>query len=266
MTGTQGSAIVTAELAPSFKEQMRNGVPQIGVRTQLCSPIVAEALGFCGFDYVYIDMEHSPNDLMSVLHQCQALAGTGAHPVVRLPTNDVSTIQSLLDIGVENLVVPLVETAEEARKAASAMRYPPDGIRSAARSHRGNRYGTLDGYRDLAARRLCLVVQIESRAAVGRIADIAAVDGVDGLLFGPADLAADLGHFGKTEHPEVVDMIEGGIEAILRAGKLAGMSSGDPALAPRWFDRGCRFVSVAGDLPMLVGQAKRAHATATARA
>ena len=253
---------MTTALAPSFKQQMLDGHPQIGVRTQFCSPIVAEALGFCGFDYVYIDMEHSPNDLTSVMHQCQALAGTGAHPVVRLPTNDASIIQSLLDVGVENLVVPMVESAEEARRAAAATRYPPDGIRSAARSHRGNRYGTLDGYRHIAESRQCLIVQIESRAAISRIAEIAAVEGVHGLLFGPADLAADFGHFGNSEHPDVVGAIEGAIGAILAAGKLAGMSSGDPAQASHWVAKGCRFVSVAGDVPLRVGQAKRALAAA----
>jgi 4-hydroxy-2-oxoheptanedioate aldolase len=253
---------LTETTTPAFKQKMRDGAAQLGVRSQFCSSVVVEALGFCGFDYVYIDMEHSPNSIMMVLEQCQALGATPAQPVVRVPTNDAIVIQQLLDAGVENIVVPMVETAEEARQAVAATRYPPHGTRSAAKYHRGNRYGNLSGYETTIEDRICLVVQIESAAAVSRVAEIAAVDGVDGLLFGPADLAADMGHFGKTEHPEVVAAIQGALGTVIDAGKLAGMSTGDPALARDWVARGCSFVSIAGDIPLLVGQANRALALA----
>ena len=246
----------------SFKQRMRSGIPQIGIRSQFCSPIVVEALGFSGFDYVYIDMEHSPNDLRSVLAQCHAVAGTPAVPVVRLPSNDLVLIQQLLDAGIENLVVPMVDDAEQGRRAASATMYAPRGIRSAARAHRGNRYGNLKEYEQTVDDRICLIVQIESRTGVENVAEIAAVDGIDGLLFGPADLAADLGHFGETEHPDVTAAIERGLAGILGAGKFAGMSTGDASLAPGWLSKGCRFISVAGDIPLLIGGARRALALA----
>ena len=241
----------------SFKQKLRAGIPQIGIRSQLCSPIVAEAFGFCGFDYIYIDMEHSPNDLMSVLHQAQAIAGTTAETVVRIPSNDIVLIQRLLDVGVENIVVPMVETAQEARLAASAVRYPPHGIRSLARVHRGNGYGTDDNYASSVSDRICLVAQIESQAAVERASEIASVDGVDAVLFGPADLAADMGYPGKTEHPEVLSTIEGGLKKILAAGKFAGMSTTDPTIAAEWFAKGCGLVSIASDLQTLVREAGR---------
>ncbi|WP_158746300.1 HpcH/HpaI aldolase/citrate lyase family protein [Acidisphaera sp. L21] len=225
---------------------------------------MAEALGYAGCDYVYIDMEHSPNSLMSVLHQAQALAGTGASAVVRLPSDDPAVIQGLLDIGIETLVVPMVETAAQAQRVASAALYPPRGLRSAARFHRGNRYDNLDLGPTRGEDRICLIVQIESRTAIRNVAEIAAVDGIDALLFGPADLAADMGHFGQTEHPEVVAAIEDAVATILRAGKIVGMSTGEPSLAAGWLARGCSFISVGGDLPLLLGQAKRSLAAARA--
>jgi 4-hydroxy-2-oxoheptanedioate aldolase len=249
----------------SFKQRLRSGQNLAGIRSQFCSSIVAEALGFSGIDYVYIDMEHSPNSLMSVLELCQALAGTPAIPVVRLPTNDHVLIQQLLDVGIENLVIPMVEDADEARSAASATRYPPKGVRSVARVHRGNRYGrAVAEYERDVEDRVCLTVQIESRAALGRLAEIVAVEGVDAVLFGPGDLAADFGHFGKTEHPEVLAAISEGIKTVLKAGKLVGMSTADPALAREWFDAGCRFVSVGGDIQMLMRTATQAAAAAGA--
>lgn len=253
---------MVSHLAPSFKQRMRAGIPQIGIRTQFCSPIVAEALGFCGFDYVYIDMEHAPNDVMSVLLQAQALAASEAHAVVRLASDDPAVIQRLLDVGIENLVIPMVESPEQAARMAKAALYPPRGARSASGVHRGNRYGNLDLGPTLGEDRLCITVQIESRAAIGRVAEIAAVEGVDALLFGPADLAADYGHFGQTEHPEVVAAIEGAAAIIQRAGKLVGMSTGVPSLAGGWLARGFNFISVAGDVALLVGQARRALAAA----
>jgi 4-hydroxy-2-oxoheptanedioate aldolase len=243
---------------PSFRQAMQRGAVQIGVRTQFCSPIVAEALGFCGYDYVYIDMEHSPNDLMSVLQQAQALAGTGAHAVVRLSSDEPALIQGLLDIGIENLVVPMVESAEQTKRVVKAALYPPRGDRSAARFTRGNHYGNRDLGPSRGEDRLCLTVQIESRSAIGRVAEIADVDGIDALLFGPNDVAADFGYFGNAEHPEVVSAIERAIGIIRRSGKLVGMSTGKAELAAGWFAKGCHFISIAGDLPLLVDHAKAA--------
>jgi 2-keto-3-deoxy-L-rhamnonate aldolase RhmA len=165
----------------SFKRRLESGVPQIGIRNQICSPIVTEALGFCGFDYVYLDMEHSPSDLMVVLQQCHALGGTPAVPVVRIPSLDQILIQRLLDIGVENIVVPMIETVADGERAAAATRFPPHGIRSFAGVHRGNQYGGAADYLETIEGRLCLILQIESQAALQALPDIAQIPGVTGV-------------------------------------------------------------------------------------
>jgi 4-hydroxy-2-oxoheptanedioate aldolase len=253
--------------APSFKQRARSGQKMVGIRTQLCSAIVAEALGFSGFDYVYIDMEHSPFSLRSTLEVCQALAATPAVAVVRLPSDDLILIQQLLDVGIENIVIPMVEDAEQARRIASVTRYPPMGKRSVARVHRGNRYGReASEYERTVDDKICLAVQIESRSALHNLPEIAAVEGVDAVLFGPGDLAADFGHMGKTEHPEVVAAITAGVAATLKAGKLVGMSTADPGVAREWLGKGCSFISVAGDLQLLMRAATQAATTAGALA
>lgn len=239
--------------ALTFKQRLRAtpGRPQIGIRSQLCSPIVAEVLGFSGFDYVYLDMEHAPNELMGVMQQCQAIAGTPAVPVVRLPGNDEGLIQRLLDCGIDSLVVPMVETAQAARHAVAATRYPPQGLRSAARVHRGNRFGLDADYAERIGERMCLTVQLETGGALSRAGEIAAVDGVDAVLFGPADLAADLGYFGRQDDPAVVAAIDAAIPKIRAAGKFVGMSVGNTQAGHRWIGQGVDFISVGGDLALL---------------
>ncbi len=250
---------------PSFKPRLKAGEKLVGIRTQVPNTIVAEALGFSGCDYVYVDMEHSPFDLRSVVEVCQALAGTPALPVIRLPTDDLILIQQFLDAGIENLVIPMVEDVEQARRIASVTRYPPKGVRSVARLHRGNRYGRAAAdYERVIEDRICLTLQMETRKALRNLPEIAAVDGVDALLFGPADLAADLGHIGNTEHPEVLEAISSGVAAAAKAGKLVGMSTADPALATQWFAKGCSFVSVGSDLQMLMRTATQAATAAGA--
>lgn len=242
---------------PTFKQDMQAGHRQLGIRSQFCSPLVAEALGLSGYDYVYLDMEHSPNDVPSIVAQSQALAATPAHAVVRLPTLDVVLIGQLLDQGIENIVVPMVEDVAAAKAAVEATRYPPRGARSVGKMHRGNRYGAQQDYAATIEDRLCLVVQAESRRALHALSAIAAVDGVDGVLIGPGDLAADLGHLGDSGHPEVEAAIAGAVATIRATGTFAGMSTNDPAAGRRWLDAGCAFVSIAGDLPLLVGAARR---------
>jgi 2-keto-3-deoxy-L-rhamnonate aldolase RhmA len=253
---------VTGAAKGTFKAALTGPRAQIGIRTQIANTMVAEALGCCGFDYVYIDMEHSPADALSAMQQCQAVQGTPAHPVVRLPSNDPILIQKLLDLGVENFVVPMVDTVEQAKAAVAATRYPPHGNRSFARVHRGNRYGGDADYPKTAADRICVIVQAETRTALTNIAEIASVPGLDGVLFGPADLAADMGHIGDPDGPEVSGAIRAAIEKIHAAGGRAGMSTGSAAKGREWIAAGCRFVSVAGDLAMLVGQARRIAAEA----
>jgi 2-keto-3-deoxy-L-rhamnonate aldolase RhmA len=241
----------------TFKSSMLAGVPQVGIRSQLCSALAAQAIAGCGYDYVYLDMELAPNDLMTILHQANAVAAAASHTVVRLPGNDGLLIQRLLDLGIDNLVIPIVESADDAKSAVAATRYPPKGNRSAAAVHRGNRFGVDTQYIATIADRICLIVQVESRRGLDNVSEIAAVDGVDGILFGPADLAADLGHLGAATHPDVVAAIAKGVERVRSTGRLAGMSTSDAVAAKDWFGRGCRFVSIGTDLQLLTRSAQQ---------
>src|SRR5262245_15966318 len=147
----------------TFKSRLRTGTPQVGIRSQLCSSLAAEAIASCGYDYVYLDMEHAPNDPMSILHQANAIAAASSHTVVRLPGNDGLLMQRLLDLGINNLVIPMVESVGDAELAVAATRYPPKGNRSAAAVHRGNRFGLDTAYIGDVLERICLIVQVESR-------------------------------------------------------------------------------------------------------
>src|ERR1051326_4323267 len=170
-----------------FKQAVRQGRPQIGLWSSLCSNLAAEVIAGSGFDWILLDTEHAPNELPMVFSQLQALVGGTAAPVVRPAWNDMVLMKRLLDIGVQNLLVPYVQTAEEARAAVAATRYPPQGIRGVAVSHRGNRYGRVPDYFKRSNEEICLVVQIETRLALKNIEAIAAIDGVDGLFIGPRD-------------------------------------------------------------------------------
>lgn len=239
----------------TFLAALRAGRPQIGLRSQLCSAIAVEIVGTAGFDYVYIDAEHAANDAMEVLQQLQALAGTAAQGVVRLPSNDPALLGRLLDLGLRNAVIPMVQCADDARRAVAACRYPPKGQRGAAAAIRGNRFGDYTDYFARADDEICLIVQIETREAIDNIESIAAVDGVTGLMIGPADLAADLGHLGDARHAEVHGVIVDAIERIRRSGRAAGMSASE-ADAGEWLARGCAFVSVGGDVAILARQSR----------
>ncbi|MDX1605195.1 MAG: HpcH/HpaI aldolase/citrate lyase family protein, partial [Candidatus Competibacterales bacterium] len=186
-----------------FKAAIRAGRPQLGLWSNLCSNLAAEVIATAGYDWILLDMEHAPNDLATVLSQLQALAAGPAMPIVRPPWNEPVMVKRLLDLGVFTLLFPMVQSAEEAAAAVASTRYPPDGIRGVALSHRGNRFGQIEDYFSRVGAELCVLVQIETRAALERIDEIAAVDGVDGVFFGPADLSADMGLLGQPGHPEV---------------------------------------------------------------
>src|SRR5438132_3974416 len=146
-----------------FKQALREGRACIGLWASLCSNLAAEVIAGAGFDWILIDTEHAPNELPMVLSQLQALAGGTAAPVVRPAWNDLVLIKRLLDAGVQNLLVPYVQTPEEARAAVAATRYPPQGLRGVAVLHRANRFGRLKGYFDRANDEICLLLQIETR-------------------------------------------------------------------------------------------------------
>src|SRR5687767_3917200 len=174
---------MNAPLPPNtFKQAIRDGRRQIGLWSSLCSNLVAEVIAGAGFDWILVDTEHAPNELPMVFSQLQALASGTAAPVVRPAWNDMVLMKRLLDIGVQNLLVPYVQTAEEARAAVAATRYPPQGVRGVAVNHRGNRFGRVKDYYKRAGDEVCVLVQIETRVALQNIEAIAAVEGIDGLF------------------------------------------------------------------------------------
>jgi 4-hydroxy-2-oxoheptanedioate aldolase len=242
----------TATLPPNdFKAALRDGRPQIGLWSSFCSSLVAELLAHTGYDWIVVDSEHAPNDPADVLVQLQAMTGGSAEPMVRVPWNDPVLIKRILDVGGRTLLVPFVQSAEEARDAVAATRYPPHGIRGVSVAPRANRFGRVPGYLQNAERDICVVVQLETRAALGEIEAIAAVDEVDGLFIGPGDLSADLGHLGNPAHPEVQEAIADACRRIRAAGKPAGILAPVEADARRYFDMGFAYVAIGSDVGLL---------------
>jgi 4-hydroxy-2-oxoheptanedioate aldolase len=203
-----------------------------------------------------LDTEHAPNELTMVHQQLQAMTGGTATAVVRPAWNDAVIFKRLLDVGVQSLLVPMVQNAEEAQRAVAATRYPPEGIRGVAVTIRANRFGRVTDYVKRVRDELCVLVQLETRVALNNLEAIAAVDGVDGLFIGPSDLAADLGHLGDNRHPDVRAAIEDAISRILATGKIAGILAPVEADAKHWLERGCLFVAVGSDTGLLARQSE----------
>jgi 4-hydroxy-2-oxoheptanedioate aldolase len=237
-----------------LKRALREGRPQIGLWSTLASHIAAEILSGSGFDWILLDTEHGPNDVPTVHRQLQAALGGAASVVVRPAWNDAVLFKRLLDTGVQTLLVPWVQSAEEAQRAVAATRYPPRGIRGVATTTRANAYGRVKDYLARADAEICVIVQLETRAALDRLEAIAAVDGVDGLFIGPSDLAADLGHLGDSAHPDVRRTIDDAIRRIVKTTKAAGILAPVEADARHWLDLGCLFVGLGNDAGILARQ------------
>jgi 4-hydroxy-2-oxoheptanedioate aldolase len=241
----------------TFKKALQDGLPQFGLWIGLADAYVAEVLATTGYDWLLIDGEHAPNDLRGILAQLQAVAPYPSHPIVRPPIGDVALIKQLLDAGAQTLLIPMVESAQQAAQMVAATRYPPTGIRGVGSAlARSSRWNQVEGYLHRADDQMCVLVQVESTTALERVAEIAAVEGVDGVFFGPADLSASMGFIGQPAHPAVRDAIAVGIGAVRAAGKAAGILSPDPALARRYLELGALFVAVGVDTTLLVRAAK----------
>jgi len=226
--------------------------PLAGIWICSGSPVAAEIVAGSGIDWVLIDQEHGPNDLGTTLTQLQVVAAYPVTPVVRVPSHDPVTIKQVLDLGAQTLLVPMVSSADQARELVRAVHYPPRGIRGVgsalARSARWNR---VDGYLTDAAEHVSLFVQIETAEGVDAAAEIAAVDGVDGVFVGPSDLAASMGVIGQQTHPDVVANVHRTFEAVRAAGKPVGVNAFDPAMARSYLDAGASFVLVGADVAIL---------------
>ena len=235
----------------TFKRALAAGRPQIGLWATLASHITAELAAGAGFDWMLLDMEHSPNDLESVVAQLQAVEPYPTHAVVRVPWNDAVMLKRVLDIGAQSVLVPMVNTADEARAAVAAMRYPPKGIRGVGGTTRATRWGRVKGYPHKAEQELCILLQVETPQALANIEAIAAVDGVDGIFIGPADLHAAYGHIGEKHHPDVWPKIEDAVRRIRAAGKAPGFLTPVEADSRRILELGGLFVAVGSDAGLL---------------
>jgi 4-hydroxy-2-oxoheptanedioate aldolase len=236
----------------TFKRALAEGKPQFGLWAALADAYVTELVATAGFDWLLIDNEHAPNDVRSTLAQLQAVAAYASHPVVRPVRSDSALIKQLLDIGAQTLLLPMIDTADQAADAVAATRYPPQGIRGVGSAlARASRWNRIPDYLTTAANELCVLVQVETVQGMENLPAIAAVDGVDGVFFGPSDLSASMGLLGKPGHPTVREAIRNGIQTVRRAGKAAGVLAPDPAIAADYLEAGATFVAVGTDTGLL---------------
>jgi 4-hydroxy-2-oxoheptanedioate aldolase len=240
-----------------FAKALVAGQPKMGLWQALASPYTAEICASSGFDWLLFDGEHAPNTLQTLLAQLQAVSGYPVEAVARPPASDPVWIKQYLDLGFRTLLLPMVESADQAAALVAATRFPPAGVRGVASStSRASRFGAVPGYLANAHEDTSVVVQIESRAGVNDVAAIAAVDGVDGVFIGPGDLAASLGHLGRPDHLDVREVIESMLPQIHRAGAFSGIFALDAVDARRWLERGVTLVSVGTDIGLLATSAR----------
>jgi 2-keto-3-deoxy-L-rhamnonate aldolase RhmA len=228
----------------------------LGTWVLSASPLVAEAVGHAGFDWGVLDMEHTPLDMMGLVHLLQAVAGTKMVPVVRVPWNDAVVVKRVLDVGALTLLFPFIQNAAEAARAVASTRYPPQGVRGIAGPSRANRFGTLNNYVSVANRRIGVIAQLETVQAIEQLEAIAAVEGVDAIFLGPADLSASLGHPGQMMHPAVMDLMGKAAERCKALGKPIGTIGNHPEAVAQYRAAGFDFVAIASDLGLLMQGAR----------
>jgi 4-hydroxy-2-oxoheptanedioate aldolase len=238
-----------------FKQALRRREVQIGLWSTLCSNLAAEVIAYSGFDWIVLDTEHSPNELPDLLAQLQAMARGSATPVVRAAWNDTVLIKRILDIGAQSVLLPYVQTVEEAERAVAAVRYPPRGVRGVSAGSRASNFGRIKNYLQQADQEICLLVQIETRAALEQLEAISSVEGVDGVFIGPADLSASLGHLGELQHPETQSALQDAGRRLSQLGKAAGILAVVEADARRYIEWGYSFVAVGIDTALLAKSA-----------
>ena len=242
----------------TFKQAIKAGQKQIGLWQALTSAVTVEICGNAGYDWLLIDAEHAPNDLPLLVEQLRALKGSKSHAIVRPPIGETWIIKQLLDIGAQTLLIPMVESGEQAQSLVRAMLYPPHGVRGVgAALARASGYNSIPDYLKTANEEVCLLLQIESRAGMAALDEITTTHGVDGVFIGPADLAADMGHLGNPGHPDVQATVETAIQRIVAHGKAAGVLTGDLGLARRYADMGATFVGIGNDVTLLGSAARK---------
>jgi len=231
-----------------FKAGLARGETQLGLWLSSTSSYLAEIAATSGYDWLLIDGEHAPNTVQDLYHQLQAIAPYRSQPVIRPVEFQQALIKQVLDIGARTLLVPMIDTAEQARALVAATRYPPTGTRGVgAGVARAARWGRVENYMARANDELCLLIQAESKTAIDNLDALLEVEGVDGIFIGPADLSASLGYPDNAAHPEVQQIIEQSIRRIRKAGKAAGFLAVDIAMAQRAISWGANFVAVGVD-------------------
>ncbi|MFT6659338.1 4-hydroxy-2-oxoheptanedioate aldolase [Maritalea sp.] len=232
-----------------FKAALKAGNIQIGCWLGLADSYCAEIAASAGFDWLLVDGEHAPNDLRSILTQLQIIEKSPSNAAVRLPIGETWMIKQFLDAGAQTILIPMVESAAQAKELVKACHYPPMGVRGVGSSlARASNFGDIADYLTTAGDEICLLVQVESQAGLDALDEILAVDGIDGVFIGPADLAADMGYLGKPKEPKVIKAIEDAIVKIAASDKAAGILTLDETFARRCMDLGATFVAVGIDV------------------
>ncbi len=244
----------------AFKAALKEGRTQIGMWVTIPDPGVVELLAGCGYDWLLLDTEHSAMDAVDTMRLMQAAAPYPVSTIVRPGWNNPIEIKKLLDCGAQTLLIPYVQNADEATAAVAAVRYPPKGIRGVAGTTRASRYGAIKDYATRADAEICLLVQVETSAALAEIEAIAAVDGVDGIFIGPADLAASMGHPGNPAHPEVRAAVLDAVRRIAAAGVPPGILSLDQGLLDDVAEAGGQFIAIDVDMALLRREAVKTRA------
>lgn len=234
-----------------FKRALRGNRPLYGIWSALGHATCAEQVAAADFDWMLLDAEHGPNDVLNIMAQLQAVAPYRTAPVVRVPSGDGTLIKRYLDIGAQSLLVPMVDTPEQAAELAAAVRYAPGGFRGMATLTRAARWSRVPDYVKRAREEICLITQVETVKALEQVDAIAAIDGVDAMFVGPTDLSASMGHVGHANHPEVVAAVKHAIGRIRAAGKPAGVLCVDETLVQPYLEAGCNFIAVGVDVVLL---------------
>lgn len=238
----------------SLKRRLLAGEVLHGIWLGMADPYAAEMAGTAGFDWLLVDGEHAPNDIRSISAQLGVLAAQPSAPVVRVPVGDAALIKQVLDIGAQTLLVPMVDSAEQAAHLVQATRYPPQGIRGVGSSlARASRFAAIPDYLTTANDQICLIVQVESMAGLAALDDILAVDGVDGVFIGPSDLAADMGLLGNTDAPELRAAVYDALTRTRSAGKIAGVLATSADFINGCKAAGANFVGVGIDVLLFTG-------------
>lgn len=244
----------------TFKQSLAQGQRQIGCWVGLADSYAAEVMGTAGFDWLVIDGEHAPNDIRSLRDQLMALQSSDSHPVVRLTIGETWMVKQVLDIGAQTILVPMVESAEQARELVRACTYPPHGIRGVGSAlTRSSQFSSISEYVTTADAQICLLVQVENRAGLAALDEILTVEGVDGVFIGPSDLAADMGYAGNAAAPEVQNAIADALNRIKAAGKAPGVLGVSETATQKYLEMGAQFLAVGIDV-LILAQTARALA------